>query len=113
MAGIRPISNVSSGSQASPGSFCLSRVVPKRAPGRPAALYQSGVCRDLTGDAHQFHDFLGTGFLQTLLLQRLLDYTPALAGFIVLPGALVLAMMMLLAGRLTDIVDRRYIAWCG
>ena len=57
--------------------------------------------------------FWGTGFLQTLLLQRLLDYTPALAGFIVLPGALVLAMMMLLAGRLTDIVDRRYIAWCG
>ena len=57
--------------------------------------------------------FWGTGFLQTLLLQRLLDYTPALAGWIVLPGALVLAMMMLLAGRLTDIVDRRYIAWFG
>ena len=44
--------------------------------------------------------FWGTGFLQTLLLQRLLDYTPALAGFIVLPGALVLAMMMLTRGAL-------------
>jgi MFS transporter, DHA2 family, multidrug resistance protein len=57
--------------------------------------------------------FWGTGFLQTILLQRLLDYTPALAGFIALPGALVLAVMMLLAGRLADVVDRRYIAWCG
>ena len=26
--------------------------------------------------------FWGTGFLQTILLQRLLDYTPALAGFV-------------------------------
>jgi DHA2 family multidrug resistance protein len=57
--------------------------------------------------------FWGTGFLQTILLQRLLDYTPALAGFIVLPGALVLAVMMLTAGRLADAVDRRYIVWCG
>lgn len=57
--------------------------------------------------------FWGTGFLQTILLQRLLEYTPAQAGLIVLPGALVLAMMMLIAGRLTDIVDRRYIVWGG
>ena len=53
--------------------------------------------------------FWGTGFLgnRPSCLQRLLDYTPALAGWTVLPGALVLAMMMLLAGRLTDIVDRQ------
>jgi MFS family permease len=57
--------------------------------------------------------FWGTGFLQTILLQRLLDYTPAMAGFVVLPGALVLAVMMLTAGRLADRVDRRYMVWGG
>jgi DHA2 family multidrug resistance protein len=57
--------------------------------------------------------FWGTGFLQTILLQRLLDYTPALAGFIVMPGALVLALMMLTTGRLADLVDRRYMVWGG
>jgi len=57
--------------------------------------------------------FWGTGFLQTILLQRLLDYTPAQAGFIVMPGALFLAAMMLTSGRLTDQIDRRYIAWFG
>lgn len=57
--------------------------------------------------------FWGTGFLQTILLQRLLDYTPAQAGYIVLPGALVLALMMLTAGRLADSLDRRYIVWGG
>jgi DHA2 family multidrug resistance protein len=57
--------------------------------------------------------FWGTGFLQTILLQRLLDYTPAQAGFIAMPGALVLAVMMLTSGRLADLVDRRYIVWGG
>jgi DHA2 family multidrug resistance protein len=57
--------------------------------------------------------FWGTGFLQTIMLQRLLDYTPALAGLVALPGALVLAVMMLTAGRLSDLVDRRYIVWVG
>ena len=57
--------------------------------------------------------FWGTGFLQTIMLQRLLDYTPALAGLVALPGALVLAVMMLTAGRLSDLVDRRYIVWGG
>lgn len=57
--------------------------------------------------------FWGTGFLQTILVQRLLDYPPALAGYIVLPGSLVLAAMMLLSGRLADSVDRRYIVWAG
>lgn len=57
--------------------------------------------------------FWGTGFLQTILLQQLLDYTPAQAGFIVMPGALFLAAMMLVSGRLTDQIDRRYIVWFG
>ncbi len=57
--------------------------------------------------------FWGTGFLQTILLQRLLDYTPAQAGYIVMPGALILAMMMLVSGRLSDYVDGRYIVWGG
>lgn len=57
--------------------------------------------------------FWGTGFLQTILLQRLLDYTPAQAGYIVMPGALILAVMMLVAGRLADKVDRRWIVWGG
>ena len=57
--------------------------------------------------------FWGTGFLQTILLQRLLHYTPAQAGVIVIPGALVLAGMMLVSGRLADKIDRRYIVWGG
>lgn len=57
--------------------------------------------------------FWGTGFLQTIMLQDLLGYTPAQAGFIVMPGAIVLAVMMLVAGRLADIVDRRLIVWGG
>lgn len=57
--------------------------------------------------------FWGTGFLQTILVQRLLDYPPAMAGYIVLPGSLVLALMMLLAGRLADLMDRRYMVWAG
>src|SRR5262245_21229374 len=36
-------------------------------------------------------NFWGTNFLQTILLQRLMDYTPAQAGYAVLPGALGMA----------------------
>jgi DHA2 family multidrug resistance protein len=57
--------------------------------------------------------FWGTGFLQTFLLQRLLEYTPAQAGFVVLPGALAMAAMTILSGRLVDIVDRRLVVWTG
>ena len=55
----------------------------------------------------------GSGFLQTILLQRLLDYTPAQAGFVILPGALGMACTTLLAGRLTDKLDRRYVMLFG
>src|SRR5919198_214141 len=51
--------------------------------------------------------------MQTILLQRLLDYTPAQAGFVILPGALGMAGMTLLAGRLTDKLDRRYVVLFG
>lgn len=57
--------------------------------------------------------FWGTSFLQTFLLQRLLDYTPAQAGFAVLPGALALAGSTMLAGRLIDKIDQRIVVWGG
>lgn len=57
--------------------------------------------------------FWGTGFLQTILLQQLMGYTPAQAGFAQLPGALCMAASTLVAGRLADVLDRRYLIWCG
>ena len=57
--------------------------------------------------------FWGTSFLQTFLLQDLLDYTPAQAGFVILPGALTMAATTLLAGRLVDKIDRRIVIWGG
>jgi DHA2 family multidrug resistance protein len=57
--------------------------------------------------------FWGTSFLQTFLLQRLLGYTPSQAGFAILPGALSMAVTTMIAGRLVDKVDRRYVVWGG
>jgi DHA2 family multidrug resistance protein len=57
--------------------------------------------------------FWGTNFLQTILLQRLMDYTPAQAGYVVLPGALIMAFTTLMAGRLVDKIDRRLIILFG
>jgi EmrB/QacA subfamily drug resistance transporter len=56
-----------------------------------------------------FMTFTGSTFLQVLLVQRLLDYTPAQAGFVLLPGSLVLTLGFPLAGRLVDKYDRRVI----
>jgi DHA2 family multidrug resistance protein len=58
-------------------------------------------------------NFWGTGFLQTILLQRLMDYTPAQAGYVVLPGALLMMLTTLWAGRLVDRIDRRIIVLGG
>jgi DHA2 family multidrug resistance protein len=58
-------------------------------------------------------NFWGTNFLQTILLQRLMDYTPAQAGAVVLPGALIMAITTLGAGRLVDTIDRRIIILFG
>ena len=57
--------------------------------------------------------FSGTNFLQVFMLQRLFDYTPAQAGRIILPGALTLAVTMVCAGRLIDLIDRRLVVWVG
>jgi DHA2 family multidrug resistance protein len=58
-------------------------------------------------------NFWGTSFLQTILLQRLLDYTPAQAGYAMLPGAVAMACTTVWAGRLADKLDRRYVALFG
>jgi EmrB/QacA subfamily drug resistance transporter len=56
-----------------------------------------------------FMSFTGSTFLQVLLVQRVLDYTPAQAGFVLLPGSLALALGFPLAGRVADRYDRRVI----
>ena len=53
--------------------------------------------------------FWCVNFLQMFMLQRLFDYSPAQAGYILMPGALILAVAMVGAGRLTDVVDQRLI----
>lgn len=57
--------------------------------------------------------FWGTNFLQTILMQRLLDYTPAQVGYVMFPGAMALACTMIWAGRLADQFDRRLLALGG
>jgi DHA2 family multidrug resistance protein len=56
-----------------------------------------------------FMSFTGSTFLQVLLVQRVLDYTPAQAGFVLLPGSLALALGFPLAGRVADRYERRVI----
>ncbi len=56
-----------------------------------------------------FMNFSTSNFLQTILLQRLLDYTPVRAGYALLPGALVVAVAFPIAGRLSDVIDRQFI----
>jgi len=56
-----------------------------------------------------FMHFVTSHFLQTILLQHLLDFTPVQAGYALLPGALVVAVAFPIVGRLSDVVDRRFI----
>jgi DHA2 family multidrug resistance protein len=58
-------------------------------------------------------NFWGSNFMQSILMQRTLDFTPAQAGFAVLPGAFVMAFTTLAAGRLADVCDRRLIVLFG
>jgi DHA2 family multidrug resistance protein len=58
-------------------------------------------------------NFWGSNFMQSILMQRTLDFTPAQAGFATLPGAFVMAFTTLGAGRLADVCDRRAIVWFG
>jgi EmrB/QacA subfamily drug resistance transporter len=60
-----------------------------------------------------FMNFTSSTFLQVILVQRLLDYTPAQAGFVLLPGSLALALGFPLAGRVADKIDRRVIILCA
>ena len=56
-----------------------------------------------------FMVFTASTFLQVILMQRLLDYTPSQAGLALLPGSLVLSLSFPLAGRLADRCDRRVV----
>jgi DHA2 family multidrug resistance protein len=58
-------------------------------------------------------NFWASNFMQTILMQRTLDYTPAQAGFATLPGAFAMAFTTLGAGRLADVFDRRVIILGG
>jgi DHA2 family multidrug resistance protein len=51
--------------------------------------------------------------LLVILIQRLLEYTPAQAGLVLLPGSLVLALGFTLADRVADQCDRRVIMLCA
>jgi DHA2 family multidrug resistance protein len=60
-----------------------------------------------------FMMFAGSTFLLVILMQRLLDYSPAQAGLVLLPGSLVLALSFPLAGRVADRCDRRVVMLCA
>jgi DHA2 family multidrug resistance protein len=60
-----------------------------------------------------FITFSASTFLLVILMQRLLDYPPAQAGLVLLPGSLVLALSFPLAGRVADRCDRRIIMLCA
>lgn len=60
-----------------------------------------------------FMTFTASTFLLVILIQRLLEYTPAQAGLVLLPGSLVLALGFPLAGRVADQCDRRVIMLCA
>ncbi|MGH8063932.1 MAG: DHA2 family efflux MFS transporter permease subunit [Candidatus Entotheonellia bacterium] len=60
-----------------------------------------------------FMNFTASTFLLVILMQRLLEYTPAQAGLALLPGSLVLALSFPLAGRVADQCDRRVTMLCG
>ncbi len=60
-----------------------------------------------------FMNFTSSTFLQVILVQRVLDYTPAQAGFALLPGSIALAVSFPIAGRLADRFDRRIMMLCA
>jgi hypothetical protein len=60
-----------------------------------------------------FMTFAASTFLLVILMQRLLEYTPAQAGLVLMPGSIVLALSFPLAGRVADRCDRRVIMLCA
>jgi DHA2 family multidrug resistance protein len=57
--------------------------------------------------------FTASTFMQVILMQRLLDYTPLQAGLVLLPGSLALSLGFPLAGRVADRCDHRLIMLCA
>jgi DHA2 family multidrug resistance protein len=60
-----------------------------------------------------FMTFTASTFMQVILMQRLLEYTPAQAGLVLLPGSLALSLGFPLAGRVADRFDHRVIMLCA
>lgn len=60
-----------------------------------------------------FITFAASTFLVVILVQRLLEYTPAQAGFVLLPGSLIPSLTFPFAGRVADRYDHRFIMLCG
>ena len=60
-----------------------------------------------------FMNFTASTFMQVILMQRLLEYTPMQAGLVLLPGSLVLSLGFPLAGRVADRFDHRGIMLCA
>jgi DHA2 family multidrug resistance protein len=60
-----------------------------------------------------FMAFTSSTFVQVILMQQLLDYTPVQAGLVLLPGSLTLSLSFPLAGRVADRCDRRAIMLCA
>ena len=56
-----------------------------------------------------FMIFTASTFMQVILMQRLLDYTPLQTGLVLLPGSLALSLGFPLAGRVADRFDHRAI----
>jgi nitrate/nitrite transporter NarK len=46
--------------------------------------------------------FMGANFLVALMVQLVFDFTPVQAGIILAPGALIMGVIGLIAGRLSD-----------
>jgi EmrB/QacA subfamily drug resistance transporter len=60
-----------------------------------------------------FIAFTSSTFMQVILLQQLLDYTPVQAGLVLMPGSLMLSFSFPLAGRVADRFDRRVVVICA
>jgi DHA2 family multidrug resistance protein len=60
-----------------------------------------------------FMIFTASTFMQVILMQRPLDYTPLQAGLVLLPGSLALSLGFPLAGRVADRCDHRVVMLCA
>ena len=60
-----------------------------------------------------FMVFTASTFMQVILMQRLLDYTPLQTGLVLLPGSLALSLGFPLAGRIADRFDHRVMMLCA